>query len=631
MASNIYNPTTGVYGYQSPGAALPQGFQSFQGTSPSVAATNAAGGTILGPGGSFADKSGGSTNPHDAPGYDPVTNTTTAPSAITPESVTPTSPVKLPEPTGASTTAAGVSGNTSAITDQQKIQNQIDQDAANKKAATDAQQGVVNDLVNQVSGLQTNRATAEGDATTPGTPLWLKAQADNYANLMDSSQRAQLNEKQALQASGLGQDQIRQKEAEIDNRYGLQQTDLQLKYHIASGDYNSAENTLDTKLKLALEPLNTKLTYQTQVYNNLQGRLTTAEDRQFTNMIADSKAALATAQQGQTEVKDIYQKLLETNPDALKTNPQLAADLSNAKNGTEALGILAKSGASLINPLDTTYKQMQIASLAAKNGNTVSGSAGDYQPIDLSTVQDKNAGNSTWGGLSYNGLFNAAALYNADNGKMPSLGLGQSGDVKKARTAVVNFAGQIADSLGLTTPQMSALYKADSKAASEIVSRVAKIDATSNTLANQFPRLATLADKVSNLGITEADLTAGKAKVASKFGSVDAANYVELIQTVRGDYAAMQAAIGGSRGGQFFSQTAQQAIPLGLTSDQYRGIEQTIRLSAVNSQKGTQDEANRLIGNIGTNVGNNQAPTDQSGSTDLNTQFDNLFKQYGGQ
>ena len=59
--------------------------------------------------------------------------------------------------------------------------------------------------------------------------------------------------------------------------------------------------------------------------------------------------------------------------------------------------------------------------------------------------------------------------------------------ISKFRDAIQNVAGAIADSLNLTINQISAMYKANSTSATQIVQRVAKIDAVSNALSNQFP------------------------------------------------------------------------------------------------------------------------------------------------
>jgi len=264
------------------------------------------------------------------------------------------------------------------------------------------------------------------------------------------------------------------------------------------------------------------------------------------------------------------------------------------------------------------HKETYIAPPAGSGG----GSPTSYTPIDASAITDKNAANANWGGLSFNGLANAAKLYLANSGKMPALGLGSSKDTQAKRNAIVNYAGQLADSMGMDINQISTLYKANSKAAGSIIDRVAKIDTTASSLVTQFPRLAQLAGQVGNLGITEADLTAGKAHAESKFGSVDAANYIELIQTVRSDYAAMQTSVAGGRGGQFFAQSAKDAIPLGLTPDQYLGLADTIQTSAMNAKTATADEATSLVNNY-SGIGGS---TDNSGTVHVK---DNATGQTG--
>lgn len=224
-------------------------------------------------------------------------------------------------------------------------------------------------------------------------------------------------------------------------------------------------------------------------------------------------------------------------------------------------------------------------------------------PATIGQITNPNESRSELGGLSVNGLIQKAQAYLTNGGNIQGLGLSGKGNVAAQRTLIANYAGYLADKAGMTVPQITAAYKANSKAATEVTSRIAKIDTTSATLTQQFPRLAQLAANVGNLGITEADLTAGKAAALRKFGSPDAANYIELLQTLRGDYSAMQAAIGGSRGGEFFARSAQDAIPLGLTPQQYLGIGQTIQASAAIAQKAAGDEVGKLIGSSGTSGG----------------------------
>ena len=193
-------------------------------------------------------------------------------------------------------------------------------------------------------------------------------------------------------------------------------------------------------------------------------------------------------------------------------------------------------------------------------------------------------------------------------------GLSSSGAVQNYKNTVKNKAGAMLDELGITQDQATALYKANSSAATQNVQRLARVDSISNSIVNQFPRLETLADKVKAAGIdvTEQDIQAGAAKALAKFGSQDAANYIELLNTIRADYAAQNAALAGSRGGEFFAKSAMEAIPLGYTGDQYKGLADTILKSATNVKDGINKTIQELIGTSGgTSKPSSSSPTNQ--------------------
>lgn len=352
-----------------------------------------------------------------------------------------------------------------------------------------------------------------------------------------------------------------------------------------------------------------------------------------TNIIAQKvDAHFAPVEANIKNLESLYQLSQNDMSEKEKLQAQLAIDAkkeraSVLKNiSADIYKNLADNGApqSVFQAVDSAMNDPKAtpATLYAAAGKYAAGkigplsvpSANEYSPIIVSSIKDKNAGMPQFGGLSYNGLLNSAKVALANNMKVPSLGLGQAKDVKAARMAVINYAGQLADDLGMTADQISALYKANSKAAGAIVERVARVESISGALTSQLPRIAQLADKVKSLGITESDLQSGVAAVKRKFGSQDAANYVELINTVRGDYAGMQAALAGGRGGQYFAMQANDAIPLGLTGAQYLGLKDTIEQSAQNSLAATQEEAMRLIGTnstsfSGSNGGSSEGDT----------------------
>lgn len=234
-------------------------------------------------------------------------------------------PINIPD-IKPNTTAAGITGTTPAILEQQKLNAQIAADKAAQEAKLNSSRSTLDNAVGDVTTLQTNRATAEGDVNTLGTPAWLKEQARGYANSLDRSQRAQLNETAALDTQNLTDAGRQSASQAINHKYALEQADLQLKYHIAQGDYTAAEDTLNKKFELDLAPLKTKLDYQTNIYNDIKSSLTKAEDRQWNTLIDQSKTAVANVQKNQDTVGEWVKQAISSNrtdliPSLVKINP----------------------------------------------------------------------------------------------------------------------------------------------------------------------------------------------------------------------------------------------------------------------------------------------------------------------
>ena len=204
------------------------------------------------------------------------------------------------------------------------------------------------------------------------------------------------------------------------------------------------------------------------------------------------------------------------------------------------------------------------------------------------------------------------------------MGLGSATQVKNYREAVRAQGAAIAKKLGVSEYQVQTMYKANSKAVTSIIDRMGKIDTIGNTLTSQFPRLQTLADKVKaeGINITESDIQSGSAAIQRKFGNTDAAAYIELIQTIRGDYAGMQSALVGGRGGQTFLQNSVDAVPLGLTGDQYAQIQKTLSLSVTKATAATQSEAQTL--SSGSEGGSIPSVTFQDPKTGQSKTFTNM-------
>lgn len=282
-------------------------------------------------------------------------------------------------------------------------------------------------------------------------------------------------------------------------------------------------------------------------------------------------------------------------PDQLKSDPLYNAYVGMAQSYIPSLANNPSAAQALVSGGTIQQQKLGISTTGSPTGATP-------ETLVAAAPPDPTIGDQVGAGVAAGTKYTPNAIYQdaieyAMTGKVPTMGNGTAAQVQAARAAVNNTAAAIVTASGQNFPQLQALYKANQSAATQSVQRLARISIVENSTVNNFPRLETLADSVKAAGVTltEADLQAGSAVVQQKTGSADAAAYVELINTVRSDYSAMQASIAGSRGGQFFSESAAQAIPLGLTSDQYKAIAKTISVSATNATNATNDEVNDLI------------------------------------
>ncbi len=426
------------------------------------------------------------------------------PSTIGSSNLAPATPINLPTPK-VDTTSVGVTGATPAIVQQQKVDAQIAADTAAKQASVDTQKSGISSLIGQITGLQTTRSSAEGDITTPGTPAYLKEVARKAANALDISSKAQLNELAAVDGQGLTDVQKNQAKAEINRKYASAQADQQLTYHLANSDYTSAEDTLNTKFQLDLAPLQTQLTYQQKVYDDIKGDLSTAENRQWTSLINESSKALETETANKKAVSDIFSKLQENNPQALKNNPQLGVQLANAKDGVEASQILARNGISLANQTDEAYKKAQTASLYSKISPT--GAATIYT-VPASEVPGGLYQISQDNGIDFEALKAANPQLGADYKITPGTTLNIPGSgVKNYSTIDISRYGRAANSIVknyIALPQYS-------------------------LVANAFPYLQRIQAADTNPGsVSDADLLDSLVKVNTGGGQVTEAQ-VKLI------------------------------------------------------------------------------------------------------
>jgi hypothetical protein len=207
----------------------------------------------------------------------------------------------------------------------------------------------------------------------------------------------------------------------------------------------------------------------------------------------------------------------------------------------------------------------------------------------LADAQKARSGAASGGvaGLSQEAIDQQAQNY-LITGKLSTIGNGGAA----AKLAILNRAAELASGPG-GVPAAAAKYAAAANAVKTRTDSLTKMLAASSNLDAQFARLGQLSGSV-NVGSIPF-INSINASFKRGMGSTDAAAYLELINTIRQDYSSMQAAVAGSQGAEYFSRSADAAIPNGLTPEQYATIYQTLKTSSANAQQAIQGEINNVL------------------------------------
>lgn len=263
-----------------------------------------------------------------------------APSAITSSSLQSVNPLKVPQQP-VSTLAEGITGASSALIDATKnlqtLQQAEDQRVADARAENKTWRDKVVEVMDQINILQSSRPDLEKQAGIEKKTLSYNTALTN----LEASQRAQTNELRALDSqTGLTTSGKIAAQAAINRKYAMEQADYSLILSVANRDLTSAQNMVDRKVQLALEPLKTQLEFTKMFYEDNKTDLSKAEERAFGLKIKELEREYETQKTDKKAVSDIVMKLIEKGI----TPPQ---SILNAKNGEEATRELVRNGISL--------------------------------------------------------------------------------------------------------------------------------------------------------------------------------------------------------------------------------------------------------------------------------------------
>src|SRR3990167_9238652 len=190
------------------------------------------------------------------------------------------SPVTIPE-TPTSTGAAGLSAYASSVGEQEKerakIQAEQDAKAAEAQVGATEEKGKLQSLMDKVLGVQESRVGLEEEAK-----IGEKAQrVTTYTNQLEALERAEVNEMRALEGSGLTDVQRGAKGLEIARQYAFQKADVALLQSAANRDLETAQNIINRRIELTLQPLQQQLEFTRFFYEQNREDLSKSEDRAF--------------------------------------------------------------------------------------------------------------------------------------------------------------------------------------------------------------------------------------------------------------------------------------------------------------------------------------------------------------
>jgi len=255
---------------------------------------------------------------------------------VTSAALTSESPLNIPQ-TPTSTVADGISGAASAIADATKesaIRQEAERQRKEALAAKDKEKEALEDTYKEIIGVAQSRPKLEEEYGIEG-----KSSAYNMAlTNLEASRRAQEKEIRAIMNnSNLTREQASQRAQEINRQYAFEQADLSLTLSVANRDLVSAQNMIDRKIQLTLEPLKIKLDYTKAFYEENRDALTKAEDRLFQTMIKDDERKYQETQSEMETVKNLAIKALEAGAPV-----EIVTGMNKVKTVEEALALGGK-------------------------------------------------------------------------------------------------------------------------------------------------------------------------------------------------------------------------------------------------------------------------------------------------
>lgn len=256
-------------------------------------------------------------------------------------------PLNLPEVTP-STSAAGLSAFASSVGEQEKerakLQAEQDAKVAEEQAGVKEEKGKIQSVMDKILGVPAEQAKLEKEAG-----IGEKAQrVTTYTNQLESLERAEVNELRALQTANMTDVGRAAASRDIQRKYVFQKADVALLQSAANRDLETAQNIINRKIQLLIEPLKMELDFVRSFYEENKQDLTKQEDRQFQLKLSELDRTYEEQKNLETYKGNITMTAIENG---VPIPSYIQSELNRATSLSEVNQILAKNGISLAKPV----------------------------------------------------------------------------------------------------------------------------------------------------------------------------------------------------------------------------------------------------------------------------------------
>lgn len=368
------------------------------------------------------------------------------PAAITSETLGSTEqPININDPKP-STTAAGISGRSTALLELDALEKEQEAKIAEQQAKLQENESGQEDILEEI-GLKKKELTTQGQQEF-GTDV-LKDVRKEALGKLKTAQVQELAEIKALSEQPGTLEQKAQRTSDIRQKYGMDQLQYQLEYSIANSDLVAAEQIINDRITLSIEPLLAKLDLKQNVYNQISDSLNKAESREWELSIQNSQREIENVKELERARGDVVM-LAAKNGTPLPS--YVVAELNRANSLEELNMVLARNGVNLAEPVTASgganglgggTLEDQIANLkltAAQKGDLV----------DIQTLGEQIA---TVESLASDGALAGIGGLGVGSAKQTLFKLFGTGSDEGAqvRTTIGNIKGQIAKLRGGTS------------------------------------------------------------------------------------------------------------------------------------------------------------------------------------